>query len=169
MKKIKLADANDNTLYPATDFSIIKNCPISDDLGIIGIPSEVDSLTIKGEHVIIDTHDFGFDSVTFSGKRIHIVGDVKVSDPNTNSQYVDIKDYPIDISGVFLARNFLGMVVPATKPTGEYFVYPGFYLYPEQTSPIASSYVYYVNENGKLAKMNPNTQKFVPLGSKTIY
>lgn len=87
---------------------------------------------------------------------------------------VRLKDYPVseNKSPEYFGQ-LLGVVVPLTQPTEEYYAYPGFSLKSNSGSSPAKDRCFYfkVNNNNmvSLFEMNPNTQKFVPLGSKIIY
>lgn len=174
MKKIRLYDSEGNILLPSTDVGLVENCPMRKEGNslVFGDKNSHDAnLEIKSPGVI----RINGKNVSFGGqKKLTIEGSVLLRDATTKNRSVYLEDYPVDVGKMYFNK-FLGVVAPLTEPTTEYYIYPGFKIiqyYPDGFGSDKTTY-YYFKYNADiglvLETMDPNTQKFVPLGSKTIY
>lgn len=170
MKKIRLNDSEGNILLPSTDIDMVENCPISKKENGVTLGSGIRNFEINSSGVYIKGKN-----IYIGGRQeTDINGELLLSDATTNNHAIRLKDYPIDATVMGFSQ-LLGVVVPLIKPTGEYWIYPGFKL---EAAPGASEafHYYYMDfysmqqkSVAVLREMDPNTQKFVPLGSKTLY
>lgn len=165
MKKIRLNNANGDVLLPSTDIYNIKNCPVVPQNDSVKIGLNSLDTKINFNRIFFSGDEFSISGVD----KIQINGDLYLADPYTKNESVYLSDYPVNMETMNCFSDFLGVVAPLTQPSTECYFYPGFVLLPQEDLNSHSKEYYYINENGKLAKMDPNTQKFVPLGSKTIY
>lgn len=156
MKKVRLKDANDNVLLPTTDWSCVKNVPITKNEEGVEMGSTSLNFDMKFPLAFFNCENFFIGS----SKKISIDGHLYLADPETSMDSTDLENYPIDPRVLSCFADLFCVVIPVDEAgdiSNDCLMYPGFHLYTQQ----GFSLTYYFDEKGHLHKLDESQQFIV--------